>query len=445
MKSISQVVKEKILLETLQTYYIKGWSYYGLPELLDGLWSMSEIEAYMREHNYPKRTELQDFTSTLQQIRQKIVGLKKILEDSDLQTLDELPQQIVKHFLKLKEEQLRKERVLLEALLKYYKGGENQTELLIHTRGEWNAEEISSYMEERGYPSSIQSPDHLALQQRVLMEIAQIEKQQLKFGFDIERTLTGILVIPSWRKLIGTEFTGFFKQTLVRSIERDSVVMVVDLGRGFQEVTGEDLFLITGPGIYFTEFNLGTELPIQDHREITGIILPRSIYQAIQQAEPIYRSEKIRATITDLAAFIPFSMVTQPYPIQAYLRGVLMRSIFSPHRDILTLLAQNCKTNRAYSVDEGFKVLSASSIHFNRLLVESKFLLTANSQEYMQLTAGLANIQPGLENIIVDLFPTEEAQQVLGRINSLKEYYAEFGELLLFNWIPDWERATTNP
>jgi len=321
--------------------------------------------------------------------------------------------------------------------LKYYKGGENQSELLVYTRGEWNAEEISSYMEERGYPSYKQTQDHLAIQQRVLKEMTQIEQKQLKFGFDIERTLTGILVIPSWRKLIGTEFMGFFKRTLVRSIERDSVVMVVDLGRGFQEVTGEDLFLITGPGIYFTEFNLETELPIRDHREITGIILPRAIYQAIQQAIPIYRSEKIRAAITELAAFIPFSIVLYSYPTQAYLRGVLMQSIFSPHRDVLNLLVQNCNAERAYSADEGLKVLSASSIHFNRLLVESKFLLTSKSQEYMQLTAGLADIQPGLEDIISDLFPPEEVQQVLGRIKSLKEYYAEYGELLLFNWVPD--------
>jgi len=77
-------VKEKILLEALQTYYEKGWSYFGLPELFDGLWSMNEIEVYMHEHNYPKRSKLKGFTSILQQIRQKIVGLKKILENSDL-------------------------------------------------------------------------------------------------------------------------------------------------------------------------------------------------------------------------------------------------------------------------------------------------------------------------------------------------------------------------
>lgn len=434
---IIQVVKEKRLLEALQTYYKNGWSYFGLPELLDGLWRINEIEKYMKENNYPKRSCVKEFAGIQQQIRLKIVELKKVLENLDPQTLDGLPKQIVRYFLKLKEEQLKKEKVLLDTLLKYYKEGDHQSQSLAFIREEWISEDIYSYMEEQGYPPNAQTKDRLAIQQRILKEMAQIEQKQLNFGFETERTLTGILVIPSWRKLIGTEYKGFFKRTLVHSIERDSVVMVVDLGRGFQEVTGEDLLLITGPGIYFTEFKLETELLVRDHRDITGIILPSAIYRAMQQAAPIYQSEKIRAVITELAVFIPFSIALFSYSIQAYLRGVLMRTIFSSYRDVFTLLVQKCNSKSAYSMDEGLKILSASSIHFNRLLVESKFLLTSKSYDYMQLTAGLANIQPGLENIIYDFFLPKEVQQILERITELKEYYAEYGELILKNWIPD--------
>ncbi len=433
---IFQVIKEKMLLEALQTYYKKGWSFFGLPELLDGQWQINEIEIYMKENNYPKRSVVKEFANIQQRIRLKIVELKKVLENLNPQSLDGLPKQIVLYFLKFKEEQLMKEKILLKALLKYYKEGDKNQSLTFIT-GEWKSEEIYSYIEERGYPSYAQTKDLLTIQQRILKEMAQIEQQQLNFGFETERTLTGILVIPSWRKLIGTEYKGFFKRTPVHSIERDSVVMVVDLSRGFQEVTGEDLFLITGPGIYFTEFKLETELLVRDHREITGIILPSAIYQAMQQATPIYQSEKIRAVITELAVFIPFNITLFSYSIQAYLRGVLIRTIFSSYRDVFTLLTQNCNIKSAYSIDEGLKILSASSIHFNRLLVQSKFLLTSNSHDYMQLTAGIANIQPGLENITYDFFLPEEVQQILERITALKEYYAEYGELILKNWIPD--------
>ena len=62
-QNIIQGIKEKLFLEALQIYYEKGWSYYGLPELLDGLWSMNEIELYMKENNYPKRSELKEFSN----------------------------------------------------------------------------------------------------------------------------------------------------------------------------------------------------------------------------------------------------------------------------------------------------------------------------------------------------------------------------------------------
>ena len=64
-----------MLLEALQIYYEKGWSYFGIPELLDGLWSMNEIELYMKAHNYPKRSELKELSIIQQRIQQKIIEL----------------------------------------------------------------------------------------------------------------------------------------------------------------------------------------------------------------------------------------------------------------------------------------------------------------------------------------------------------------------------------
>ena len=426
-----------MLLEALQRYYESGWSYYGIPELLNGLWSMNEIELYMSEYDYPKRSDLVEFSSILKRIKQQISKMKKLQEVSDPQDITKLPKPILKHYLKMKENQYQKERRFLENILKYYKDKGEHPDSYLSTNEELSVDELNSFMRERGYPLNENTTDQLTLQQRILKEMAQIEQYQLNYGFKTKQTLTGILVIHSWSKLIGSEFKGFFKKAPVRSIERDSIAMVVDLGRGFQEVTGEDLYLITGPGIYFTEFKLETELLVRDYREITGIILPRAIYQSIRQSKPIYQSEKIRAAITELAAFIPFNIVLYSYSTQAYLRGVLTRSVFAPHKHMLNLLSKNCNDKNAYATNEGLKVLSASSIYFNRLLVESKFLNFSNSNEFIELTAGLADIRPGLENILHELFPPTEIEQVLERINSLKESYADYGDLLLHNWSPE--------
>jgi len=334
-------------------------------------------------------------------------------------------------------QKLREEKRLLDGLTTYYTRDVTFQELEELTG--FNMREIAGYMVENYYPrKSLGGPFD------VDRELAAIQKRQAEIDAEIlhvksqlVKELTAIMLIPSWSQLIGAQFKGIYAGKAVSALKKDSVIMLTDLRADFREITGEELILITGPGIYFAEFSIGTSMLVRDHREISAILLPKTTIEQMWDAPSIFRGENTNITLNELVATIPFDLILRDYEEQAFIRGVLARNIFLPYREVFDLLYEACRSANSYLSEEGLKCLSASPLWFNRLLVQQRFAHTPRYSSYVQLTAGLSNIQPELDRFLSDIFDEPHVAQLMTRITTLKQNYTKIGKRILQEWIPD--------
>lgn len=334
-------------------------------------------------------------------------------------------------------QKLRKEKSLLEGLKTYYSRDVTFQELEELTG--FNMREITGYMEAHYYPrkslgESIDKNRELAAIQKRFTEI---DEEILNVKSQLVKELTSILLIPSWSELINAKFKGVYAGKAVSSLKKDAIIMLTDLRAGFSEITGEELVLITGPGIYFTEFTIETRMLVRDHRELSAILLPKSVVDRMWDAPSIFRGENMNITLNELVATIPFDIILRTTSEQTFLRGILARNIFLPYREIFDLLYETCSSINSYPPEEGLKCLSASPLWFNRLLVQGNFTSSPRYSSYMQLTAGLSNIQPVLDRFLSDIFEEDDISQLFERITTLKQNYTEIGKIILQEWIPD--------
>ena len=333
-------------------------------------------------------------------------------------------------------QKLREEKRLLDGLKTYYTRDVTFQEL--EELSGFNMREITGYMEAHYYPrKSLGDAFDLdrelaAIQKRH----AEIDEEIIRVKSRLVKELTSIMLIPSWSELIGAQFKGIYAGKAVSSIHKDTIVMLTDLRADFQEITGEELILVTGPGIYFVEFTVGRHL-VRDHREISSILLPKAVVDRMWDAPSIFRGENMNITLNELVATIPFDIILRTTYEQAFIRGVLARNIFLPYREVFDLLSETCGSLNSYAPEEGLKCLSANPLWFNRLLVQDKFTRSSRYSTYTQLTAGLSNIQPELDRFLSDIFDDTHVTNLFDRITTLKQNYTEIGKRILQEWIPD--------
>ncbi len=339
--------------------------------------------------------------------------------------------------IKIEVDKLREEKRLLIGLTTYYTKKVSFQELEELTG--FNMREITGYMADNYYPrKSLGGPvdiDH---------ELSVIQKRQSEIDAEIIRVksrlvedLTTIMFIPSWSRLIDAQFKGFYAGQQVSTLQKDSVIMLTDLRADVREITGEELILISGPGIYFSEFSLGSGMLIRDHREISALLLPKSVSDNMWNAPPIVHGDHENFTLNELVATIPFDLILESYETQAFIRGVLARNIFLPYQDVFNILNDTCNSANSYIPEEGLKCLSASPLWFNRLLVQDRFVKSPKFSSYSQLTAGLINIQADLDRFLPDIFEEMYLIQLMERITALKQNYSKIGQKILQEWLPE--------
>jgi len=339
--------------------------------------------------------------------------------------------------IKKEVEKLHEEKRLLDGLKIYYTRNVTFQELEELTG--FNFRQITGYMADNYYPRKGlgERMDEEHELEAIQKRIVDIDAEILRVKSRLVEDLTSIMFIPSWTNLIGAQFKGIYAGQPVSDLRKDSVIMLTDLQADFREITGEELILITGPGIYFTEFALGTGMLVRDHREISSILLPKTVVDNMWAAPPIFGGENTNITLNELVSTIPFDIILRDYEEQAFIRGILARNIFLPNREIFDQLYETCSSATSYLPEEGLKCLSASPLWFNRLLVQNRFVNTSKYSTYMQLTAGLSNVQADLDRFLSDLFEEEHLDQLMTRITALKQNYTKIGQRILQEWIPE--------
>jgi len=248
--------------------------------------------------------------------------------------------------------------------------------------------------------------------------------------------LKQILLIPSLRKLLGTDlFKGFYLNQPVYEIIHDNVIFLPDFAvTGFEETKGEPFIFLSGIGIYYTQFRLTPGEIIDDYREITGIVLPMDLYEKAQASASLVNSEDL--VMTELMTTIPFALFEVEQTKQMYLRGVIARNIFHPYKESFNQLLNVCKDENSLSINDGLKVLSGGlnvnvPLYTNEILTEKPL-----STNYMRLTAGLKNIQPKLEKIVMDLQIDGLRLPIFEKIDLMKKEFEEVGYPKFIDWMP---------
>ncbi|MCG3224631.1 MAG: hypothetical protein H7647_09215 [Candidatus Heimdallarchaeota archaeon] len=329
---------------------------------------------------------------------------------------------------------INKRITLLELLKQYYGAGGN---LYDFDSGEIPVRQLIAFMSDEGYPRRLVEAEHVL--NRIDNEIIELEskKKSMRLQEMEDRHLNSLLIITSWTKLINTPTKGIYLNRPVVDLRRDTIVMLTDETQTFKEINDERISVIFGPGIYYTEFSVDKGNYLEDYFEINGVCLPLDLLGKIYTAEKIYRSDKIDATITEVSTILPFHILEQAETVQTYVRGIISRNVFHPNKNALEKFNQHISDPTSYQHEDGFKIMSAHPLWYNKLLVESDQVYRTGSGKRAYSTAGIGSLSSMVHKIKPILFstPNKEKEQ-LERITEIVKQYKEMGVKLLSAWLP---------
>ncbi|MFX0090393.1 MAG: hypothetical protein ACFFBD_01425 [Candidatus Hodarchaeota archaeon] len=332
-------------------------------------------------------------------------------------------------------EAIGKEKLILAAVIDHYI--ENISFKKISAMYGISFNEFKQYLQNHGYPMQ-RTADldeikaKVAQRRKVLKERERKEPAPVTLG-----NLKQMLFIPSWSRLIGSEFAGFYLNQPVLEIIQDSVVMLPDLVLASLENTlGESFMLLIGPGVYYTKFRLSPGEIITDYRELTGIVLLLDVYEKAQDSSGS-TLDSTKLLMTEYLISIPFSLILARQTTQMYLRGVIARNVVHPYKECFDKLLEVCRDPDSLNENEGLKILSAGlstkiPLYTNELLTEKPIV----RQNYSSLTAGIKNVQPKLDKILADLQIESMKAQIFQSIKQLKRDFVEIGHPGLLDWVP---------
>ncbi len=339
--------------------------------------------------------------------------------------------------LKIEESQEYKKmdkRIQLLNLLKEYYGCGGNT--LDFDSGDVPLREIISFMTEEGYPRRL--VDAEITFRKIDKEIIELEekKKQWRLKEIKDRHLNSLLIIPSWTKLIGTQMKGLYLGKQVVDLRRDTIIMLTDETQTFKEITKDRIAVIFGPGIFHSEFAVEPGKYIEQTLEINGVCISLDILNKIYTSERIYKSDTIDAVMTEVSTLVPFHIIEQSGTVQTYVRGILSRNVFHPNRIAIERFNQHIQDIRSYTKEEGFKILSAHPLWFNKLLVTNENIPLTGSGKKTISTPGVASVQAAVDKILHSVFPSEKDEmEKLQVIQKLKKEYNEMGIKILKEWI----------
>lgn len=325
---------------------------------------------------------------------------------------------------------------LLELLKEYYGTGGNFYDF---DTGDIPLRDLIAFMSDEGYPRRLPEAEHVL--KRIDGEILDLQnkKREMRLQEMESRNLNSLLIITSWTKLIETPVKGVYLDKPVLDLRRDTIVMLTDETQTFKEITDERIAVIFGPGIYYSEFAVDHGNYLEDYLEINGICLPLDLLGKIYTAEKIYQSDKIDATITEVSTILPFHIIEQAETVQTYVKGVISRNVFHPNKTALEKFNQHISQSTSYPPTDGFKIMSAHPLWFNKLLVESDHFFRTGSGKIAYSTAGIGSLTGMVHKLKPVLFSSpQKEQEQLERISEIVKQYREMGLPLLKAWIPSY-------
>lgn len=323
----------------------------------------------------------------------------------------------------------------LKVLKGYYLSEANFDQLEL---GDFKLREIFRFMSEHGFAKKgfVSEEDRQQYILNIDEEIDSITKElkQARLSELKSKELNSLIIIPSWSKVLEYQTKGFYLNRPVLELTKDTIVMLSYDILEKKDKFGEDIFLLTGPAVFYTEFSLDKGTYTTDFREINMIALPMEILQRVMDAPKIFDSD-IDATFNELISIIPFTLIEESDTIQALLKGVISRNVFAPNKNAIDTFMREINSPKSYHPNDGIKMLSAHKEYLNRLLL-SKPPPEARGDASINITsAGIASIlvDTSLED---EFFDEKEKNRLLLLFKDLKYEFNNTGKRLIEDFMP---------
>lgn len=342
---------------------------------------------------------------------------------------------------------LEYEIVVLELLEEFYLSGSDLFSFEIDKDSKVRSiRELIACMSDYELPRKPAPDDQMDVLAKVkkIREEKQVQLSEMRKGEIESKHLENLWIMNSWNDTIKSprEFLGFYLNRPVTKLVKDSILMLVSgETHFFTDIADESIELtaITGPGIMYTQFQIGSNQMLTNVLEVNMIVLPADLHMDLFAAPSLFHSSvstNISAVLNETLSIVPFSLIEAPYGVQAMTRGVLQRNVFHPNREPLNAFLAHCKDPTSYDPEQGFKILSAHPFFHNHLML-SRPIQTEGDASYGLASAGLSRILVEANKILPDIF--DDGQKVidlLPKFRVIADHYLELGQPLLDNWMP---------
>ncbi|MHA1104783.1 MAG: hypothetical protein ACTSPN_03580 [Promethearchaeota archaeon] len=269
--------------------------------------------------------------------------------------------------------------------------------------------------------------------EREKLEKERIEKQKLENKLFPNYSL---FMIPSWSDLLGYPTLGTYVHHFVSKIVSDAVIFLSGYDYSIETSKGT-LHYLFGLGYHFLKFELESGKYITDNRVITGLVLTDFVYDHMATSRSITLEEDRDVIISEKVIKVPVDLSYKSENHLTFIKGVLMRNIFIPNKDIFLEMMERIRQDDSYQITkDGHKILSAHWDFYNQILVSEKMRGNANNT-YLNSTAGLNGIVFAADQLLQETMSNVNLSIIEGTINSLKNIYSnlEFDPMYLFSII----------
>jgi hypothetical protein len=243
-----------------------------------------------------------------------------------------------------------------------------------------------------------------------------------------------LIMIPSWSALLGYPTLGKYAHHQVSRIISDTVIFFAGYDYSI-EIERGTLHHLFGLGYYFLKFEIESGKYITDNRILTGIILSDFAYDHMATSTNVTLEDDHDVIIAEKVIKVPIDLSYESESHKTFIKGVLMKNIFMPNKDIFLEMMKKIRNSDSYQITkDGHMLLSTHWDFYNQILVSDK-IKEKSDLSYMNSVAGLNGITFAADQQFEETLSSENLTIIENKINSLKSTYSnlEFDPMYLFS------------
>ncbi|MFX1535687.1 MAG: helix-hairpin-helix domain-containing protein [Promethearchaeota archaeon] len=262
--------------------------------------------------------------------------------------------------------------------------------------------------------------------ERIKQEIDLIKKQDEPVDLGV---LDRLLFIK-WPNFVEDETEGLWGEEIVQEVQKTVLFFISDFKISCLDEE-EPFFVVTGSGIYYTEFSTEKRTNIMDLCPIHALIVPTTSWERTQLNDALIKTDQSSEIImNESLVSIPISTFTIPIDRQNRITRMYLRKMFN--KNIVPDFYKAMKAFQDLEQDEESQVLyalSALKTHFFNVL------LADGVSEAPNMFPGLRGSSKELRRFIKDLNSQHVRNNLLKRSRRIFEDFKTFAYPLINRWI----------